>query len=503
MQTIQVKTALGIVEGEQREGLRIFRGIPYAEPLAGLGRVRRPAPVQPWAGVKPALEWGLAAPQEEIALMGVGPKGDDCLNLNIWSPASEVPLPVMVWIHGGGFITGSSSQALYEASRLAQDNKVVVVSLNYRLGILGFGCFAAYPELEADTNNGLRDQILALTWVRDHIAGFGGDPARVTIFGESAGGMSVACLLASPAAKGLFQRAIIQSGSGDHILRPAEARRIAQVFADAAGGDVAACLQGELKGIVRAQRACTREIVQRGLHDLPVPQFGMTLLPVLGDDILPEHPEQAAAVGAARDVPLLIGTNVDEWNFFYFTPQMMGLDPEPKPDTEERLLHEFERAMPGRGEAMLRAYRYILPDANRDALVCALETDRIFRLPSTRLLEAREAAGGKSWSYLFDWPSPMRVLKSCHVIEIPFVFGITNEPTGQFFTGGGEAAATLSADVRAAWAGFAHGNDPAAPGFPAWPAYGGGYRYTMAIAARSRVVDDPEEDRRRVWEGHI
>ena len=504
MQTVVITTPSGQLEGEQRDGLRIFRGIPYAEPLAGLGRVRRPVAASPWTGVRQALKFGVAAPQEDVPMMGSGPKGDDCLSVNVWAPESDMPLPVMVWIHGGGYITGSSAQALYEASRLAQENKVVVVSFNYRLGILGFGCWHDYPELEADSNNGLRDQIMALQWVRDQIAAFGGDPAQVTVFGESAGGMSIACLLASPAAEGLFHRAIIQSGSGDHVLRPLPARGITRIFAEAAG-DVAACLSGDLDGITRAQRRCGRALVERGEHERPIPQFGMTLMPVMGDDILPIHPERALANGASKDVPLLIGTNVDEWNFFYFAPQMMGLERSNTELTDERLLHEIERALPGRGEAMLKVYRYLLPDASREDLFCAFETDRMFRLPSTRILEARSKAGAQSWSYLFGWPCPlMKALKACHVIEIPFVMGITGAPAGQFFTGGGEDAARLSAQMRAAWAGFAHGHPPAAEGWPDWPLYDEGqHRYTLSIAARVKVVDDPEGERRMAWEGHI
>jgi para-nitrobenzyl esterase len=504
MQTVVINTPSGQLEGEQRDGLRIFRGIPYGQPLAGLGRVRRPQAAPPWEGVRPALKFGSAAPQDEVPMMGSGPKGDDCLSVNVWAPETDQPLPVMVWIHGGGFVTGSSAQPLYEASRLAQENRVVVVSFNYRLGILGFGCWDDFPELEADSNNGLRDQILALHWVRDHIAAFGGDPARITVFGESAGGMSIACLMASPAAVGLFHRAIIQSGSGDHVLRPMHARGITRIFAESAG-DVAACLGGELAGIVKAQRRCGRVLVERGEHERPIPQFAMTLLPVLGDDILPRHPERAMEEGASKDIPLLIGTNTDEWNFFYFTPQMMGLERSNAELTEARLLHEFERAMPGRGEAMAKVYRYLLPEASREDLVCAFETDRMFRLPSTRILEARSRAGAQSWSYLFDWPCPlMKALKSCHVIEIPFVMGITGEPSGQFFTGGGEDAARLSVQVRAAWAAFACGEAPAAAGWPDWPVYDQDqHRYTLSIAARTKVVDDPEGERRMAWEGHI
>lgn len=501
----QVSTRSGVVAGLARGEVELFRGIRYARPLLPGRRVAAPEPAGPWQGVLDATRWAPAAPQEDIAVMGVGATGEDCLALNIWRPARRPgPLPVMVWIHGGGFATGASHQALYEASALARDNGVIVVSLNYRLGILGFGYWEGLGLPGATTNAGLRDQLLALEWVRDHIADFGGDPGNVTLFGESAGGMSIACLLAAPRARGLFHRAIIQSGSADHVVAPAEAARITRRFADAAG-DAAACLEGDLAGIVRAQRACFSTTVNRGRHEQPVPQFGMTLMPVFGDDILPAHPLLALAEGASADLPVLLGTTVDEWTLFYLTPQAMGRgDARPEPD-EARLRHEFERVLPGRGEALLPAYRALLPDATPGSEVfCAYETDRMFRIPTVRLAEARFAAPAPTWHYLFDWPCAWnRRLKACHVMEVPFVFGITDQPTGQFFTGGGEGAAALSARVRAAWTAFARGDAPAAPGWPAWEPYREEGRATLRIAAETRRQDDPERERRLLWEGLI
>ena len=502
----QVSTRSGHVAGLARGEVELFRGIRYARPLTPDRRVAAPEPVGSWQGVLDASRWAPAAPQEDVPVMGVGATGEDCLALNIWRPLRrQGPLPVMVWIHGGGFATGASHQALYEASALARDNGVIVVSLNYRLGILGFGYWAEQGVPGAVTNAGLRDQLLALEWVRDHIADFGGDPGNVTLFGESAGGMSIACLLAAPSARGLFHRAIIQSGSADHVVAPAEAARITRRFAEAAGGDAAACLRGDLAGIVRAQRACFATTVNRGRHERPVPQFGMTLMPVFGDDVLPAHPLEAMALGASADLPLLLGTTVDEWTLFYLTPQAMGRgDARPEPD-EARLRHEFERVLPGRGEALLPAYRALLPAATPGSEVfCAYETDRMFRIPTARLAEARFGAPAPTWHYLFDWPCAWnRRLKACHVMEVPFVFGITDQPTGQFFTGGGEAAAALSAQVRAAWTAFARGAAPAAPGWPAWEPYREAGRATLRIAAATRRQDDPERERRLLWEGLI
>jgi para-nitrobenzyl esterase len=498
-----VYTRLGAVAGTAGDGCQVFRGIPYAEPLQPARRIAEPEPVAPWSSVRDATQWAPAAPQEDIPLMGVGTSGEDCLALNIWRP-SEIgaPLPVMVWIHGGGFATGASHQVLYEASALARENRVIVVSFNYRLGILGFGEWSAWPGLQGVSNAGLRDQLLALRWVQDHIADFGGDPGSVTVFGESAGGMSIACLLACPQARGLFQRAIIQSGSPDHVVDRADAQRITARFAEAAGGDPAACLQGPLAGIVAAQRACFNATVNRGGHIPPLPQFGMTLMPLFGDDLLPEPPLAALRRGAGKDIPVLLGTTVDEWTLFYLAPQAMGRGlARPEPDAA-RLLHEFERTLPGRGRAMLEAYRQLLPEASGSELFCDYETDRMFRIPTARLAESRFDAPAPTYHYLFDWPCAWnRRLKSCHVMEVPFVFGITDRPTGQFFTGGGEGARRLSSQVRAAWSAFARGEVPAAEGWPEWRPYRELARSTLYIAAETRCEGDPEVARRRLWDG--
>ncbi|MFZ5560478.1 MAG: carboxylesterase/lipase family protein [Pseudomonadota bacterium] len=502
---LQIQTRLGAIAGEAGEGLQIFRGIPYAQPLTAERRIRAPLPVEAWSGVLGATRFAPAAPQEDIPLMGVGRTGEDCLALNIWRPTQAgAPLPVMVWIHGGGFATGASHQALYEASRLARENRVIVVSFNYRLGILGFGEWSAWPELGGASNAGLRDQLLALQWVREHIADFGGDPGNITLFGESAGGMSIACLLASPQAQGLFHRAIIQSGSPDHVVVKEEAARITRRFAEATAAGPEACLKGPLAGIISAQRNCFGTVAHRGEHSQPVPQFGMTLMPMIGDDVLPEHPLKAISRGVSAGIPVLLGTTVDEWTFFYMTSRAMGGGkPRPEPD-EARLRHEFERALPGRGEAMLSAYRQLLPDALPSEVFCAYETDRMFRIPTLRLAEARCGAVAPTFHYLFDWPCAWnRRLKSCHVMEIPFVFGITDQPAGQFFTGGGEEARRLSARMREAWTAFARGETPAAAGWPAWPSYDQDSRATLRIGAEVSRESDPERARRLLWQGVI
>lgn len=499
MQRVSVETAVGTIIGQQDGPVRVFRGIAYAEPLAGLDRFRPPVPALPWSRPVEALAFGPACPQEPIPLLAVGAQGDACLQLNIWTPAAAGALrPVMVWLHGGGFVNGASSQPLYDGAALAAEQGVVLVSVNYRLGVFGFGCFAGGEALGLTANNGLRDQILALRWVREHIAAFGGDPGRVTVFGESAGGMSVACLLASPLAKGLFHRAIIQSGSPDHILRRAEAERVGQALLARTGLPLAETLALPSAALVEAQRACLRETVQRGQHRPALTQFGMTLMPVIGDEVLPLPPLVALAAGCAADVPVIIGSTRDEWNLFYQSPQMLGARRRDMGQmTEERLAHLFERALLQRGAAMLAAYRRRMPEASGDELVCAMETDRMFCQPSIRLAEV-QANHAPVWMYRLDWPCPHnRRLGACHVMDIPFVFGIVDAPAGQIFTGGGEAARALSRRMRAAWSGLAAEGLPGAD----WPGYDTAQRLTRVWAAEDLIEADPERERRLSWAG--
>lgn len=516
-----IDTRHGPVRGRSAAGLSIFCGIPYAKPLQGLGWFRAPRAPEPWTEPLDATAFGVACPQESSGVLGVGATGAACLSLNIWAPSSAAAFsgsvsasalkPVMLWFHGGGFATGSSAQALYDGSQLAQVGDVVVVSVNYRLGMLGFGDLAmALGDERFHTNVGLRDQIAALHWVQDNIAAFGGDPANVTIFGESAGAMSVACLLASPLARGLFHKAIVQSGGADHVHTRAEAARVAQVFCLNLGltteNAVQRLEQATLEELVRAQRDCWRMATQRADYIEPMPQFGMTAMPVIGDDVLPDVPVRMIARGQGADVPLLAGTTLHEWNLFVFSPQMGG-----KASTIDRfrslddagLLHMVLRSLPREATAQeaVAQYQQLLPGLSRADIFCAIETDRMFRLPVIRLCEAQAQAGRPVYQYLFDWRCPYNAsLGACHVMEVPFVFGSVDSPAGQIFTGGGERARQLAQTVMQAWATFARGGDPGVVTGTAWPAYEAQQRQVMLLSAEPAVVQNPEAGRRQFWE---
>lgn len=486
MSHTQAQTVYGRLDGIARAGHVEFRGIPYARPPAGELRFLPPAPPSPWAGVRLAHTFGTAAPQELSPTMGVAEVSDDCLYLNVWTPAPDQQRrPVLVWLHGGAFLGGSGHQMLYQGGPLAVAGDCVVVTCNYRLGLFGFGDLAGVlgTDFPAATNVGLRDQLAVLHWVRANIAAFGGDPDCVTIFGESAGAMSVATLLAVPAARGLFQRAIVQSGGADFVVSRADSARVTASALDAlaptAGQQRDALLRGDLAAIVRAQRQSTRQTVDRGLRG-QTPQFGMSLLPVIDGELLLQRPIDAIAAGAASDIPLLATVTRDEWNLFVHSPGFaMGRNEKAEQLDEARLQHVFERALPGRGAAALEFYRGVRGRQHNNKLVdllCWLETDRMFRIPAARLLTAQARHQPQVYAAQFEWLCPQfgGVLGACHVVDVPFVFGTTGTPAGQFFTGGGAAAAALSAEVMRAWVAFARNGAPTPVAGNPWPAWSGG-----------------------------
>lgn len=465
---IEIET--GRVTGLRREqGITEYRGIPFAAPPVGAWRWRGPQPALPWSGVRAAERVAMPAWQERNPMMGVDEIGDDCLAVNIWVPEGDGPFPVMVWFHGGGYTSGSPSQLLYHGARLAAAQQVIVVNAAYRLGVWGYGWF---PELEADGNLGLRDQIAALAWVQRNIAGFGGDPRQVTVFGESAGGFSVATLLATPAADDLFQRAIVQSGSADMVLAPAEAEGVSCRVAQALPAGMT-LMDASARDIVKAQRAAYSSPVLRGLRQ-STPSQSMVFMPVVDGDLLPRRPLDAIAAGCARDRAIMAGICRDEYHLFQYAPpfnggkQMAAL----REVDDAAIFRRFMRALPEHGEAAFVHYQeQVTPDPRRCNLdwFSAMEGDNLFRVPTQRLLDAQHSAGGQAWAFQFTWEAEMLgvPLGACHVVDVPFVFGITDTPVGQLFTGGGEQAAALSRRVQQAWGDFSRGESP---GWAPWPA---------------------------------
>lgn len=480
-----VQTAGGKVEGLKRPGHLAFYGIPYAAAPTGERRFRPPAPAPSWTGVRQATQIGFAAPQTPHFVIGFaasGPQDEDCLNLNVFTPAADgAKRPVMVWIHGGGFTHGAGYEALYDGGRLATRGEVVVVSLNYRLGALGF---LSIPEARIGANQGLLDQVAALRWVKDNIAAFGGDPDEVTIFGESAGSASVGCLVAMPAARGLFKRAIYQSGAG-RPMGPEAAAKVADTLLHRLGLDrsrASELFQLPTDAILEAQ-------AKSGL--LP----GQGFAPVRDPETLPENPLEVAARGEASGVAVLIGSNRDEMKLFNAAMPREPLDDAGLGAAVARML---PKASADHVASLIETYRASrsakgLPTEGLD-LLDAIQSDLTFTTPSMRLAAAQSAHQPKTFMYLFTHASPARrgKLGASHALEMPFVFGTLDLPTQRKFAGEGPEVERLSAEMMDAWIAFARTGDPNHPGLPAWPPYDGERRATMIFdSAASRVENDP------------
>lgn len=476
-----------------------FFGIPFAAPPVGPRRFAEPVPHPGWTGVRDCTRPGPRAPQnpgamEKMAGMGSVRWSEDCLGLNVTTPSAEGNhRPVMVWIHGGGFTTGTGSIPWYDGSRFASRD-VVTVTVNYRLGPFGFLHLGEHLDDRPGSGlAGILDQIRALEWVRDNIAAFGGDPGNVTVFGESAGAMSVGSLLGMPEARGLFRRAILQSGAADHTTSPDAAAAVTDRFLKLAGVGRA----DELLTLAPERLLATHDELAASIGgDSPHPAVsaGMPLLPVRDGSHLPSDPLSGIADGTAEGVDVIVGTNLDEWNLF-----ALG---SPGGLTEERLRRRFVRDGTFDPDDALHAYRSVLPDASPDEVWAAVMTDKVFRDPARRLLEALSARDhGSTRSYLFSWRSSALggMLGSCHALEIPFVFGTLDRPGVDVFTGPtGETAEKLSETMTDSWARFAHGESPG-PG--AWDPYDTVSRATMRFDETSGMESDPLAVLRSLWSG--
>jgi para-nitrobenzyl esterase len=495
-----VETGMGRLEGLEREGVRIFRGIPFARPPVGELRFRPPEPPQPWPGVRDATCFGPSAPQPPLAMAGfpgfdIGETSEDCLYLNVYAPAGEgARRPVLVWIHGGAFVIGSGSQSLYDGSALARRGDAIVVTVNYRLGALGF-LDLGEQEGVATANAGLLDQVAALRFVRDHVEAFGGDPDNVTIFGESAGGMSVGTLLGCPTAAGLFRRAIAQSGAchATHDWESAAGVTAAVLSAlDVDSPNVRTLREVPVAQLMSLQqRIGLRLMLAGGRQILP-------FAPVVDGHVLPKHPLDAVRDGLSRDVSLLIGTTRDEWKLFgRFDPEMRTLD-------EEKLVARVQQRLPhADGRRLVQSYRANRPEADWASVCFALETDRVFRMPAVRLAEAQAAAGASTFMYRFDWESPFfgGLVGACHGIDVPFVFGGLDLPMADQFVGTGPAARRLADRTMDGWLAFARGGRPGHDDLARWDPYDGEGRVTMLLGAECRAEADPEGVERALWDG--
>lgn len=504
----RAESPAGTFVGTVDRGVRVWRGIPYALPTAGERRFRDPVPAPDLSETRDATTFGPVCPQPVTPAIALGDgsvQDEDCLSLNVWTPIDEsAPArPVMVWLHGGAYTFGASSQPLYDATSMVSTGDVLVVTINYRLGALGFvDLSGALPGGGFDGNLALKDVLLALRWVQRNISAFGGDPERVTVFGESAGGGLVTTLLATPSAAGLFHRAIAQSSPASSMYGPDRARRVASRFLELLSIDPADPRAADAVRAIAVERVV--EAGQTVYAEVPTTAPGtLAFAPVVDGDLLPEAPLTVLREGRGLPVPLMIGTNKDEASLFSFMKSPLI------PITGDRLEQMFAAMaaenpgveLPSR-EQVLTAYEHV----RHRAVGLGVARDIGFRLPTLWLAEGHSAVA-PVWLYRFDHAAPfLRLigLGATHASELPYLWGnlVSGPKDLTFRLGGRRVAEEISARMQARWVAFARGDSPDAPDAVPWQPFrcdGPDPRETLIIDRRDRVVADLDLELREAW----
>lgn len=498
-----VETTYGPVRGCQEGRVRVWRGLRYGAPPTGDLRFRAPQPPRRWTEIADATRYGPACPQPVVPNVPLdlgAPQGEDCLSLNIWAPADTEPgagKAVMVWLHGGAYVLGSGSQALYDGTRLAGSGDVIVVTVNYRLGALGFLDLSSFSNSRRrfDANVGLHDVLAALKWVRDNIAAFGGDPAKVTLFGESAGAGIVTTLLASPAAEGLFSRGIAQSSPATSVYNPEKGRRVAESFLDK--------LDLRTSDVTKLPDMPTAALVAAAhqvFDEVPVRNPGtLAFVPIVDGELLHDYPVKLAQQGRLLPIPLIIGTNKHEAALFRLmrSPLM--------PITPHAITSMFTQIAAEQPDLQLPSEQEIGSAYARRAKSRSLSiaTDVGFRMPSLWLADGhREVA--PVYLYRFDYSTPLLKLllvRAAHATELPYVWGnlgMPKDPTLKL--GGAKTAYAVSERIRIRWTNFAiHGKPEGPAGEPAWPSYQDPDRACLVINKRDTLVPDLDARIRSAW----
>ena len=491
-------TASGKVQGLEKDGVLQFRGIRFAT----AARFQPPQPVEPWDDVFDATRFGPILPQNPSGLetmlgkSDTTPTDEDALFLNIFTPAlDDGARPVLVWIHGGAFTAGAGSIPWYSGSNLARKGDAVVVTINYRLGVFGYlhlesllgGAFAGTG------NNGTRDQVAAIEWVRDNIAAFGGDPGNITLFGESAGGMSIATLLGVPGVPAMIRNAIPQSGAADAVKDLDTAYEVAdailqQLGLSSSGAD--SLLELPVDALLAAQAAATAKLVNTGALRLP-------FAPVVDGVVLPRHPRETVRAGGAKDVHVVVGTTSDEYRLFSLMDRAQGpLDP-------GKLRGRIAKVIGSdRADDAIAVYRDEQPGLSSDDLWNAFATDWIFRIPAIRLTEAQSAHQVDTYMYLFTYASTAfdGALGACHAIDVPFVFDNLDRRGVNVLLGDlTDETHRLARATAGAWLAIARNGVPAHDELPEWPRYSTSSRAVMELGRSPRVLDDPGSGARQLW----
>ncbi|HET8995672.1 MAG TPA: carboxylesterase/lipase family protein [Acetobacteraceae bacterium] len=506
-----VETASGRIRGTVIEGVAAFKSIPYGASTVGANRFLPPRPPQPWAGIRDALDYVGQSPQSrtgmpqraELATFSgppdTSPETEDCLTLHVWTPSADPAArrPVMVWLHGGAFSFGSANSLRLQGMRLCRRGDVVLVTVNQRLNIFGFLDLSQFagPEYAQSGNAGTLDMLAALHWVRDNIAAFGGDPGNVTIFGESGGGGKVSTLMAMPAARGLFHRAIVQSGAAVRLRTVERAAKLTDAVLHELGLGRAAVAELQAVPMQRLQAAIEPAVKALGPSPWPLLDrypFG----PVVDGTLLPRQPFDPDATPVSADIPLIIGDTTHEAASFiaYDNRVWSGTL------TEDELRRWVAGIAGSHTDRVIALYRQLHPAASPAQRLIATLTDCNFRLRSLLLAERKvKQAGAPVWMYSFAWRTPLfdGRLGAPHALDVPFTFDTLDFTNATDRSAGAHA---LAGTMATAWANFARSGVPGAEGMPEWPTFRLEDRATMVLDAPCRVARDPGREGRLLWQ---
>jgi para-nitrobenzyl esterase len=495
---VVAETTFGKIRGVDSDPIKIFKGIPYGASTAGKNRFMPPVDPAKWAGVRDALEYGHSAPQTEpgrrratsdLAVAGAGltNEGEDCLVLNVWTPGIHDgrKRPVMLWCHGGGFSTGSGSSPGTDGTNLARRGDVVVVTINHRLNVLGFTCLAEAggSDFAQSGDVGMLDIVHALKWVRANIAQFGGDPDTVTVFGQSGGGRKVGTLLAMPSAKGLFHRAIIESGPTIKLVEREQAARVAGELMSKLGLNKSQARELQNLPVDRIMTAYFATV-----RSMNVDQMTMGFSPTVDGKAVPRHPFHPSASDVSPNVPIMLGSTRTELTSGA-SADMFSL-------SEENMRGRIRTLLGEHANHIVEVYQKANPGATPSDIYFLIASDNRYGAPVMKIAERRAALGkGQVFLYYFRWESPLEGgrLKSPHTIEIPFAFD--NVKISRLTATSPDAPA-LADKVSDAWIAFARKGDPNTPKLPRWPAFNPKDRPTMVFNNQSKVENDPIREQR-------